>query len=296
MGLDLQGVRFLLYARRQGVSFARTAMLGRQELHLDVAWLHHLLGRSGDRCSRQEAAALFRQGGGFAEPLLRRLGAEEIVSLDAAAYEGASVVHDLNRPIPPALRARFTAVIDGGTLEHVFDVATALRNALEMVAPGGHFLGIAPANNFFGHGFYQFSPEIFYRTCAAENGYAVEAVFLAELSPVAPWFAVADPAQVGRRARWVSSRRAYLLVLARRVALRPVLAASPQQSDYKAAWAAGAASVVPAPRPLPAGTVLDRVPHRLKVMYHVVRDAAVRVRTSLHPAHEPACFRQVSVP
>ena len=54
-------------------------------------------------------------------------------------------------------------MIDSGSLEHVFNISQALRNCLEMVESGGHFISIGPANNAMGHGFYQFSPELYFR-------------------------------------------------------------------------------------------------------------------------------------
>jgi hypothetical protein len=81
-----------------------------------------------------------------------------VVTLDNSAYEGAAIVIDLNAPLPDALKNRFTAVIDGGCLEHIFNFPQAIKNSMEMLSIGGHFLGITPANNFCGHGFYQFSP------------------------------------------------------------------------------------------------------------------------------------------
>ncbi|MCA1572803.1 MAG: hypothetical protein LC798_21415 [Chloroflexi bacterium] len=42
-------------------------------------------------------------------------------------------------------------VLDGGTLEHVFDYPTALRGALDAVRLGGHFIAVTPANGWCGH-------------------------------------------------------------------------------------------------------------------------------------------------
>src|SRR5574341_140267 len=56
------------------------------------------------------------------EAFLRLLGAETVQAMDVSDHEGAQIIHDLNRPIPPSLRGRFDMVLDGGTLEHVFDV------------------------------------------------------------------------------------------------------------------------------------------------------------------------------
>ena len=60
---------------------------------------------------------------------------------------------------------QFDVVYDGGTLEHVFNFPVALRNAMELLRPGGRLFTIHTcANNLCGHGFYQFSRELFYRT------------------------------------------------------------------------------------------------------------------------------------
>ena len=83
--------------------------------------------------------------------------------MDASSFEGATVVHDLNLPITEALKGRFDVVCDAGTIEHVMNFPTAIRNCMEMVRVGGHLILGTPANNFFGHGFYQFSPELWFR-------------------------------------------------------------------------------------------------------------------------------------
>ena len=45
MGLDVNGTQFLLMARASGVDFSRTAMIGRQKMHLLAQALHTLLER-----------------------------------------------------------------------------------------------------------------------------------------------------------------------------------------------------------------------------------------------------------
>src|SRR5918994_7656208 len=117
MGFDVQGVRFLLSARHAGARFSRTAMIGRQELFLDVGSLRRILERFGIACDDREAARLLTEENGYAEPLLRLLGAEDICSVDASHYEHASIVHDLNTPVSDSLKHRFSVVIDAGTLE-----------------------------------------------------------------------------------------------------------------------------------------------------------------------------------
>ncbi len=45
MGLDLNGVHFLLYAKNLGVDFKKTAMIGRQSLDLTKSELKKILSR-----------------------------------------------------------------------------------------------------------------------------------------------------------------------------------------------------------------------------------------------------------
>ena len=145
-------------------------------------------------------------------------------------------MHDMNNPIPDSLKSAFSAVIDAGTLEHVFNFPVALKNCMEMVQEGGHLLLMTPANNFMGHGFYQFSPELFFRVLSADNGYEVVRAIVCETSPDAPWYEVVDPALAGRRVEMLSSAPMYLLIQARGAGNAVVFEVTPQQSDYAVLW------------------------------------------------------------
>jgi hypothetical protein len=181
-----------------------------------------------------EADMAAEQGG--AEPVFRRLGAREVRSLDASTYEGATDVHDLNDPLPDQLKEQFTCVLDGGTLEHVFNLPRGIQNAMEMVAPGGHLLLVTPTNNADGHGFYQFSPELYFRVLSPVNGFVVERMLIKDVD-AKHWFEVVDPAAIGRRVEFRSPTQAYLYVQARRIDhCAPIFREWPQQSDYRIAW------------------------------------------------------------
>jgi 2-polyprenyl-3-methyl-5-hydroxy-6-metoxy-1,4-benzoquinol methylase len=90
----------------------------------------------------------------------------------------ASIIHDLNKPVPKELEERFDVVLDGG-LEHVFDFPQAIENAMRMTKIGGHLILETPANNLCGNGFYQFSPELFFRVLDSGNGFELERLYLA---------------------------------------------------------------------------------------------------------------------
>jgi hypothetical protein len=233
MGLDVRGTRALLYARKLGVDFSRTAMLGRQGLHLNAATLRRNLRDFGCEISAKESARLLETG--YAEPYLQSLGATEIVSFDASDYEGATCVHDFNLPLDKKFSLRFSAVLDGGSLEHIFNFPQAISNCMEMVGVGGHFLGITPSNNFFGHGFYQFSPELYFRIFSPRNGFVLRQMLAFE-SPGTTWYEVLDPDALGHRVTLINRRETYLLVIAQKTAAMPVFTEGVQQSDYTAQW------------------------------------------------------------
>ena len=235
MGLDSKAMQFLLAARGSGVSLERVATIGRQRLYVTPAWLRARLRAVGIALDSTATARLFEEADGFAEPLLQVLGARRVLSLDASGYEGASRVADLNAKIAPDLENAFTTVLDSGSLEHVFDFPTAIGNCMRMVAPDGHLLIVTPANNMPGHGFYQFSPELFYRVLAESNGFVIERMLVTELSS-SRWYEVADPVVLGARVQFRTFRPTYICVIARRVAARPVLVSPPQQSDYVTQW------------------------------------------------------------
>ena len=107
----------------------------------------------------------------------------------------------------------------------------AFKNCLEMVAEGGHFIAVAPANNQFGHGFFQFSPEMFYRVFNKANGFEVEEMIAVEYGPRHRWYRVADPVKTRARVTLVNSYVLNLFVRARRTRIVPIFEKIPQQSD-----------------------------------------------------------------
>lgn len=106
------------------------------------------------------------------------LGFPASESIDISNYEGCTHLFDLNTPgVQATLRERYAVVYNGGTLEHVFDTWSALRNIHEMLAPGGAVFHVGPMNGWVDHGFYQFSPTFFFDYYHA-NGYETLAAFL----------------------------------------------------------------------------------------------------------------------
>jgi SAM-dependent methyltransferase len=240
MGLDFNSVKFLLWAKNLGVSFERTLTLGRQGFYCPPAKFKRALKDFGMTATPDEINRCFRHApmtALYADEFFHFLGAKEAAAVDRSDFEGATLLHDLNDRFPEKARGQFDLVVDGGTLEHIFNYPAALRNCLELLRVGGHFVTIAPASGQMGHGFYQFSPELFFRVFSAENGFAIRKIVLFDASKAEPaFFEVNDPAVTCQRSELFSSRPMLMILLAQKIADVPVFATPPQQSDYVAVW------------------------------------------------------------
>jgi hypothetical protein len=235
MGINTSFAHLLVEARLQGVEFSDTLTIGRQSLTVPHKELSRMAARLG-----VAADATHCTGDGFAEGFLTGLlGARSVRSLDYSDYQQAEIVHDLNQPLPPELHNVFDALIDGGSIEHIFDIRQVLSNYMALVKTGGSVFILTTANNLCGHGFYQFSPEFFYRVFDPANGFETREVVLIE-SPLlsveksrhSRYFHANNPAAIGKRIQLVNCRPTMIFVHARKVAEQPPFSSPPLQSDY----------------------------------------------------------------
>jgi hypothetical protein len=230
MGFETNTIKLLLKAKELGVNFEKVITIGRQGLHLKENELQDLLVKSG--FSSEQSSKIFKNNN-FAEPFLKLLGAKITDSMDASSYEGATIIHDLNQPIANQLKSKYTLVIDGGSLEHVFNFPMAIKNCMQLVETGGYIISIAPANNFFGHGFYQFSPELFFRIFNASNGYRSLKMYFFIEGKESEIYEVSDPLEVNQRVTMVNSSPSYLFVIAQKTEEKELFEQTPMQSDYE---------------------------------------------------------------
>lgn len=242
MGIDLHNLGLLAHAQDLGARFTRTIGIGRQAVFIDAPDL--------ERHRRLRCLPILPEPDPpmrYFEPLLTQwFAAERVDSVDASPYEAATIVHDMNLPWPADAEGRcsYDAVLDFGCLEHVFDFPVAWRNCVDLCRVGGHLLHALPANNLSGHGFYQFSPELFFSLYRPERGFELRGIWMAEKADLRHWWKVADPRVRRRRVTLRNSHETYLLVIARKLAEVGSLPA-PQQSDYVGQEWLGAASPVP---------------------------------------------------
>ena len=247
MGIDIHNLNFLAHAQDLGVRYERTLAIGRQALFIEPFELedHRRLRGLPPLQEPARAAGAPR----YFEPLMQQwLAARDAESVDASSYENATHLHDMNLPWPEpsAQRGAYDAVLDFGCLEHVFNFPVAWRNVVDLCKVGGHVFHSLPANNLSGHGFYQFSPELFFNLYRRENGFELLGLWFSVKGDRRTWWKVANPMDVKRRVNLCNSHEVYMLVLARKLQdIGPLPA--PQQSDYaqdewvKGPSAAGAA-------------------------------------------------------
>jgi len=110
--------------------------------------------------------------------LFRALGFSEVHSMDYSEYETPTILHDLNRADPPKeLLECFDVVLDRGTSEHVFHTPNLLSSLIRMTKVGGRIIHFVPSSNHIDHGFYMYSPTLFYDYYTA-NGLEINCIYL----------------------------------------------------------------------------------------------------------------------
>jgi hypothetical protein len=221
MGIGNHGLQFLRFAAKHA-QFGRVATIGRQELGLDKNEVCSLIGVRPE-CGHEKYCDSL---------LMQHFGATCVDSWDYSNYEGASHIADLNKPLKERLPT-YDTVIDSGTLEHIYNAPQALLNVSELCRDGGQILHMSPGNNFCGHGFWQFSPELFFSLYCESNGYSETRVFLASEYRTDIWYEVVKP-EHGQRANVISFTPVF--VLCRTVKVRKCCHDSVQQSDYIHTW------------------------------------------------------------
>lgn len=103
--------------------------------------------------------------------ILDMLGFKTIDSVDYYPDENPTLQLDLNKPIPSNLKSKYNFLYDGGTTEHCFNVTQVLENTVSFLKVGGVVIHCLPMSGFINHGFYQFSPTLFY-DFYSQNGFS----------------------------------------------------------------------------------------------------------------------------
>lgn len=252
MGIAYHQMRLLLEAKAKHVDFTNTLTLGRQNAYLTNTQLKQL---AEDFCGTNVSNINLNWGDFYIdEAFYRLLGVQNLVSLDNSKYQDSSIAHDLNLPIGEEYYNQFDCLIDGGTLEHVFNFPIAIQNCMNMLKINGNFFMFSVANNHCGHGFYQFSPELLFRIFQPEFGFKIRQMLFwthnfpgGELDINNQFYSLRDPKEVGARIGLVNKKPTGIFCHAIKTAHIPLWNTYPQQSDYVKRWEDGKSNTINKP-------------------------------------------------
>lgn len=133
--------------------------LGSQEIHSPAQEIIEFAQSNGYAQTAQDRS--------FKSLLHERYGISEYADCDINGL--AALDWDLSRPVAENEHGKWRVIYDGGTLEHIFNIAQVFINIHALCALGGIIVHTTPVS-WLAHGFYNFTPKIF-QSIGAANGY-----------------------------------------------------------------------------------------------------------------------------
>lgn len=156
MGIAKGMVSLLCETKKDFQFSGRILQLGKQDVICTPAQFENVLKKFNHAAPRLQQDRLDDI------TFFKIMGFDDVESMDASAYEGADIIADLNNPVPAHLKGRYDVIFDGGTSEHIFNFPQVLKNIFDLLKPGGIVIHASPSHNHVDHGFYMFSPTVFY--------------------------------------------------------------------------------------------------------------------------------------
>lgn len=144
---------------------------------------------------------------------------------DIVQARGDEIVLDLNEPMPSEYKEQYVIAIDGGTCEHCFNIAQAVKNFAQLVMQGGFIMQGNPFN-MYNHGFYNLNPT-WYCDFYLENGFEIHDLKIVHNGVFNPQYHEAPPYQRFKNMPENSS----IAMIARRKEIKPIK--WPIQTKYK---------------------------------------------------------------
>lgn len=235
MGFRITSMLTIEYAKKNAdADLSETLTLGRQFRAFTLAEFKKYMGSFASKISEEKLKEDFESP--YAEKVFEDMYGVKLQSLDGFAHEKPDIVHDLNVPVPEELKGKYSMIIDGGTMEHVFNTPMLLKNCFDMLKIGGCMISMVPTNNFNGHGLYQFSPDFFYSTFSKHNGMEIKDVFIVKFSSKDKvWKINTTTAKAGQRLQFDVNTQTEIYVIAKKIGETPEVITA-QQTDYEEGW------------------------------------------------------------
>jgi SAM-dependent methyltransferase len=180
MGIVRGEVKLLMREGNREKFSGKILTIGRQDIHVSFKTLvkcsKQMNFQLGDNVEFKLSLNDFHKSQSFIrdDSFFESLGFDTVESIDYSSFEGSTIVHDLNTDIPGEYREKYDCIFDGGTSEHVFNFPKLFENYFKMLKTGGRLISVLPCSNFVDHGFYMFSPTLFYDYFTANRWEIVE--------------------------------------------------------------------------------------------------------------------------
>lgn len=232
MGIDYTGLEAILVSFKYVQKKKNALTLGRQGIHIPIGTVDYFL----NKYDLNHLTGRYEWG--YCEPLLKDWGFENVDSVDVSSYEDASIIHNMNQPIPRNFK-EYDFIYDGGTFEHIFNTPQVCENIINMLSIGGIFCSVTCNNNLSGHGIYQFSPEFFLSAFSKRYGMEIQQLYLAQVnSEIHEWIDVNDfnHKNGGRNcSKFDSLREVYIITIIKKITndRDNLITNSPNQYSYE---------------------------------------------------------------
>lgn len=160
--------------KRKGIEGKSICMLGRQSILTNLTEIIYLFNKMGIDYDINVLKKMKEKTEIDTYIFFEMLGFKDVHAIDFTKADGADIIFDLNcKDVPDELYERFDYVVDGGTLEHVFNVSQAIANTSKLVKTDGYIIHISPVGGYIEHGFFQFSPT-FFNDFYTQNGFEID--------------------------------------------------------------------------------------------------------------------------
>jgi len=177
MGINKQTLEMLLNENEYKKISGNFLCVGKQTVHVDLNHAIELFGRYGlsiDSLNNLYSLKKFdtstRHGNEtiFDHDLLACFSVAKYHCLDRSKYEGATIVHDMNTPIPENMYGQFDFIYNGSCMDNLFNPVSFIQNTSRMLKTGGRILHIECAAGVVG-AYLMYSPQWFFSYYAINN-------------------------------------------------------------------------------------------------------------------------------
>jgi len=198
-----------------GIQKPHAMMLINEVKHRPLPEVVHLIGRQTIHMTEDETRQAFNEAGVVPRPaaveidtttgcaelsdkkfitdrtFFRMLGAQTVHAIDITDREGAEIILDLNKELPPEYEGFAQFVFGGSVCDNVFNPAGYIRNIARLIAPGGRYTAQEVASNNWHP--YVVLPPTWYHDFFILNGFADIKVYVFHCTPYAWNTYVLDP-------------------------------------------------------------------------------------------------------